>query len=291
MTVANFAPSLKRVLVYEGGKVNDPRDPGGKTNQGVIQRVYNGYRANIGKPPGDVYDMTTVERDAIYKRQFWDAIKGDRLPAGVDFAVFDGAVNSGSAQSVKWLQRALGITADGQMGEVTVDAAIAYPDHDKLIAAICDRRLAFMKALKIWSIYKGGWSARVAQVRKTGQAWASGSVEPNPIAFTGANKKATIDQAKSAPTKGPADAATGGGIVSGGVGTALESARSSLEPLTGTSNIIANIVVALVVAGVVLTAGGFAYGWFQRRREAERVDALDLTPVPAAPLAPEPEPA
>src|SRR6218665_304282 len=135
-----FADALARVLVHEGGYVNHPRDPGGATNFGVIQRVYDGYRERKGQPTRSVKDITEFEVKEIYDRQYWQAIKGDKLPLGVSYAVFDGAVNSGPGQSIKWLQRALGVTADGALGEVTLSAVKNHPDHLKLISDICDRR-------------------------------------------------------------------------------------------------------------------------------------------------------
>lgn len=95
--------------------------------------------------PRSVQKLTAPERDAIYRRQYWDAIKGDKLPAGVDYVVFDGAVNSGPKQSIKWLQRALGSAyrgqIDGVIGLATFAALEATEDHDALIDRICDRRM------------------------------------------------------------------------------------------------------------------------------------------------------
>src|SRR5688500_6264664 len=102
-----FEECLKLVLVHEGGYANHPKDPGGATNFGVTQRVYDGYRLKAGVAKRSVKEITKTEVSAIYKRQYWDLIDGDELPAGVDYVVFDGAVNSGCGQSVKWLQRAL----------------------------------------------------------------------------------------------------------------------------------------------------------------------------------------
>lgn len=101
MTETCFTRSMPRILAHEGGKVDDPADPGGRTNQGVIQRVYDAYRIRIGLTPRDVYVMEASERDAIYEDQYWRAIRGDDLPAGLDYVVFDGAVNSGPARSIK----------------------------------------------------------------------------------------------------------------------------------------------------------------------------------------------
>lgn len=133
-----FDRALPHVLIHEGGKVNHPKDPGGRTNRGITQRVYNAWRSKSNRPPRDVYQIDDMEVAAIYRFQYWDAVMGDRLPEGVGYVVFDGAVNSGPKQSIKWLQRALGSiytgAIDGVMGTITLDAVAAYDDHDDLVA-------------------------------------------------------------------------------------------------------------------------------------------------------------
>lgn len=277
MTAQNFARALSRALVHEGGFVNHPKDPGGATNNGVTQRVYDGFRDRRNLPKRSVAQITNDEVGEIYRRQYWDAIKGDALPDGVDYVVFDGAINSGPAQSVKWLQRALGtVKVDGALGEATLAAVEDYPDHDQLIALMIGRRLAFLQALGTWSTFGRGWVARVAQVKQIGQAWATGSVGPQPAFVLDGNVKATIDQAKPVPAKGAADAATGAGGGSVGLGALLEQVRQQLDPLAGSSAIIGNVVAALVVTGAVLAIGGFIYRSLAARRAAARADALDL---------------
>lgn len=276
----NFPRALARVLVHEGGKVDHPKDPGGRTNQGVIQRVYDGFRRNSKKPLQDVYLMTDAERDAIYRKQYWAAIQGDALPSGVDYVVFDGAVNSGPGQSIKWLQRALGITADGVIGAVTLEAVASFGDHDELIERICDRRVAFLKALKTWPTFGKGWQRRVDGVQQAGQAWASGSVDPKPAAFIqGANTKALIEDAKQAPGTGLAAAATGGGSSSIGLGAILQTAQEQLTPFSMAGDWIQTLVVILIIAGVAVAIGGAAWRFYSRQQRAKLSDALDLQPV------------
>src|ERR1700722_18553072 len=101
MATGNFTQALSQVLRHEGGVCDDPRDPGGRTNCGITQANYDVYRKSKGLPPHDVYLMADNERDDIYRTRYWDAVRGDQLPSGLDYVVFDGAVNSGVAQSVK----------------------------------------------------------------------------------------------------------------------------------------------------------------------------------------------
>ncbi|HWL05680.1 MAG TPA: glycoside hydrolase family 108 protein [Xanthobacteraceae bacterium] len=195
----NYSAALSRVLRHEGGFVHHPKDPGGATNQGIIQTTYDAYRRQRGLPTQSVRNLTSQERDAIYKTQYWDKIAGDRLPLGVDYVVFDGAVNSGVAQSVRWLQRALradGLYSgliDGLVGAKTLDGVDQHPDHDALIGSICDQRMAFLRDLKTWGTFGKGWTNRVREVRTGGQAWAMGSVPGKATAGAGAAKATEAD--------------------------------------------------------------------------------------------------
>lgn len=161
---ANFDRCLSLVLASEGGYVNSPHDLGGATCKGVTQRVYDSYRRNRGQACQTVRVITPAEVSDIYRVQFWNAVDGDQLPPGVDYAVFDPAVNSGVATGAKWLQRAVGVAQDGHIGQITL-AAVAKADPKVVINAICDRRLSFLEALHNWRYFGRGWKNRVAFVR------------------------------------------------------------------------------------------------------------------------------
>jgi len=160
----NFLNALKQVLVYEGGYVNNPNDPGGATNKGVTQAVYNQWRLSHGEAKQSVKFLTMQEVNALYKANYWDKVKGDDLADGVDMAVFDLAVNSGINRAIKMLQQVSGVTVDGIIGPATVAAANKNPQ--KTIAALCDARLKFLESLSTWQYFGKGWSARVASVEK-----------------------------------------------------------------------------------------------------------------------------
>lgn len=277
MTTSGFARALSRVLVHEGGYVNDPLDPGGATNKGITCRVYDAWRTRKGLPTRDVRQIEGREVAEIYRLQYWDAVKGDDLPAGLDYVLFDGAVNSGPSQSIKWLQRALGTVAvDGQIGQATLAAVAEHGRPAELVEKICDRRLAFLKALRTWPRFGRGWSTRVASVRKLGKSWVLG-VDGAPIdPDEKATRKGTITDARTIPGKGAADAATGGGLVTGGLGGVLETARQSLAPLTDALPMVGYIVAGLVVTSAVLTIAGYGYRWYAARKGSELADALDL---------------
>lgn len=170
----NFESALAAVLVHEGGYVNHPKDPGGATNKGVTWRTYNAWRKRQNLPERNVREITDREVAAIYRAQYWNAVRGDDLPSGVDYAVFDFAVNSGPARAAQFLQRIVGVTADGVIGELTV-AAGRKADPAKVITALCDNRLAWLKRLKTWSTFGRGWERRVVEVKTAALALARGA--------------------------------------------------------------------------------------------------------------------
>lgn len=185
MAASSFDAALARVLRHEGGFSDHPADPGGPTQQGVTQRVYDAYRARAGQPARSVRLLEESELRTIYRRQYWDAVRGDDLPVGLDYAVFDAAVNSGPAQAAKWLQRAAGADVDGQVGALTLQA-VAAGDPAKIAADVCARRLAMLRTLKTWPVFGKGWGRRVAEVRRVAVALASGAApEEDEVALFG----------------------------------------------------------------------------------------------------------
>lgn len=112
----------------------------------------------------DLRRITDAQVATIYRRQYWDAIAGAELPDGVDYAVFDFAVNSGPGRAAKYLQAVLGVAQDGKIGPATV-AAARSAGQASTIHSLCDKRLAFLKRLSTWPTFGKGWTKRVAGVR------------------------------------------------------------------------------------------------------------------------------
>lgn len=164
MTAENYDACYAITLKWEGGYVNHPKDPGGATNRGVIQRVYDGYRRRKGLPTQSVRAISDDEVREIYRTQYWNAVRGDDLPAGVDLAVWDFGVNSGPSRAIKYLQRILGVRQDGKIGEVTL-AAVAERDPRELAVKLCNDRLAFVMRLRTWPTFGKGWKRRIDSVR------------------------------------------------------------------------------------------------------------------------------
>jgi lysozyme family protein len=216
MAAGNFEKALSLVLVHEGGFSDDKHDPGGRTFQGIIQTEYDTYRRNKGLPMRDVIKLEPAERDEIYRGNYWDPSRAEVLPAGLDYVVFDGAVNSGLSRSVKWLQRALGsVPIDGHLGSITLAAVGQTADLHKLIETVCEARREFLRALSILP-YFPGLLIRVDDVQRTALAWASGAEPPPAAKPEKPAAKALQTTAKSAPATATGDvlaAASGGTLV------------------------------------------------------------------------------
>lgn len=164
----NFNACLSEILRHEGGYVNDPKDPGGETNMGISKRSY---------PTENIKGMTQARAAVIYKRDYWDAVRGDDLPAGFDLLAFDPAVNSGVSRGARWLQQALGVAADGKIGPATI-AAAKVAHAEAVIDRACDLRLAWLRTLKTWPRYGKGWTARVESIRAEAVLMAESKAPP-----------------------------------------------------------------------------------------------------------------
>ncbi|MER8375736.1 glycosyl hydrolase 108 family protein [Mesorhizobium sp. M1406] len=159
----NFARALALVLKSEGGWSDNPADPGGATMKGVTLANFRRYvKADATK--ADLRSIGDAQLATIYRRFYWDAVLGAELPNGVDFAVFDFAVNSGPGRAAKYLQAAVGVAQDGRIGPATLAAVEAKP-AGVIIDALCDARLAFLKRLPTWATFGRGWSDRIKSVR------------------------------------------------------------------------------------------------------------------------------
>lgn len=161
----NFGPSLIKLLNpdREGGFVNHPKDPGGMTNLGVTQRAWAEW---VGHPVSEkeMRALTVEKVSLFYKRKYWDKVAGDLLPAGLDHAVFDFAVNSGPGRAAKFLQELLGVTPDGAIGPQTLKALAKY-DPKLLVEQYLQARQDFLEGLETFTTFGNGWSRRVSEVK------------------------------------------------------------------------------------------------------------------------------
>jgi lysozyme family protein len=160
---SNFEDCLARVLASEGGFVNHPKDPGGMTNLGCTKAVWEEF---VGHPvsEADMRALTPEMVAPLYRRKYWDKVSGDQLPKGLDYAVFDAAINSGPGRAVKWLQEVAGTPVDGSIGPKTLSAVNAFSPLE-IIAQYNDKRLQFLESLPTWPTFGKGWGNRVAHVQ------------------------------------------------------------------------------------------------------------------------------
>lgn len=177
---SNYEEALAAVLKHEGGFSNHPSDPGGATMRGVTQAVYDSYRVNQLRAKQSVAKIADRELQEIYRKKYWDVVRGDDLPAGVDYAVFDYAVNSGPAKAVMEMQRVVHVADDGVLGPITLKA-VNGSDAPITINYLCDARLAFLRKLSIWGTFGKGWESRVKGVRALALSMAKDSAIPDPV--------------------------------------------------------------------------------------------------------------
>jgi len=161
---ANFFKSLDMVLKHEGGFVDHPEDPGGATNKGITHKTYSDF---LGRPLEDVDELKNIPDEhvqLIYKQGYWDKVKGDELPSGVDFCIFDWAVNSGPSRAAKALQKAVMAAQDGAIGPKTLEAVKEYSAED-IIEAVTKEREAFYRSLRTFNTFGKGWLRRNKETR------------------------------------------------------------------------------------------------------------------------------
>jgi lysozyme family protein len=163
MMLSNWPAALALVLKSEGGFVNHKFDPGGMTNLGVTRNVWRDWvKRDVDE--AEMRSLTPELVTPLYKARYWDACKCDDLPRGVDYCVFDAAVNMGSGRAAKLLQAALGVTADGAIGRATIAAATAA-DPVELLEAFSLGKEAFYQSLPTFATFGKGWLNRVAHVQ------------------------------------------------------------------------------------------------------------------------------
>ncbi len=162
---SRFDACLPIILKHEGGYVDHPADPGGATNLGITHITLAAHR---GKPvtKQDVRNLTKAEAAEIYRASYWNAVRADALPPGLDLAVFDFAVNSGPGRAAKTLQRVLGVPQDGVIGPQTLAAIGRAPGVATIIMDLCDARMMFLRGLPTFGTFGKGWTRRVNEIEE-----------------------------------------------------------------------------------------------------------------------------
>jgi lysozyme family protein len=248
MAATSYDASLQRLLIHEGGYSNHPADPGGPTNFGITIGDYRRY-VKPDATASDVRAMRLEEAKAIYRSKYWDAMRCDDLPAGLDYAVFDYGVNSGIGRAGNVLRRILHLPATTSSVTGDVTRAAEAVDAKQAIAALCDERLTFLQHLRTWPVFGRGWGRRVAEVKAAALAMADAA---------GKGAKAP---AASAPGKGAAkpknavrNSTIGGAIVAGG---------AAVAPSHGTAITITVLIMTIVIA----VGAWFFWRWRHRQKQ------------------------
>jgi lysozyme family protein len=187
----NFSISLLFTLKSEGGFSDDPHDPGGATMKGVTLEVYRDYKGNSELTAADLKRITDAEISDIYMSRYWAKVRAEELPDGIDLSVFDMGVNAGPATSIKLLQRALGVTADGIFGPITLAAVSAAAPH-ALVQTLYQRQITYYRSLSTFKYFGKGWTRRCQGRRQAALALIA-TVEA--IALSPAPAKAFVGNA------------------------------------------------------------------------------------------------
>ena len=168
--MSNFNKCLEIVLHHEGGYVNHPKDPGGMTNMGVTKRVYEEW-VGYSVSKNTMQNLKEEDVAPIYEKNYWDRIKGDQLPNGLDLCVFDFGVNAGTGRAAKYLQAMIGTVADGGIGPNTLaklDEFIKSNTLTETIRLYQDERQDYYESLSTFKTFGKGWTRRVNETTEFG---------------------------------------------------------------------------------------------------------------------------
>lgn len=261
---------------------DDPDDTGGRTGCGILQREYDPWRKARGLPARDVWRIDDAEIDELYRAQYWQAVQAERLPAGVDLMVFDFGVNCGVGTAIRRLQRALGVKADGHLGQVTI-AAVERAEPADLIAKLRATREDYHRQCKTFWKHGKNWLARTKRVANASLAMI-GALPPKKLLSVvdyAPDEEATAPKSKmSDPADNMAASSTGNTAATlgsgSGVGIAVEFGQAAKRATEGGATATLQSVLIELSTSVtfwlaVATVLGAAYIWFERRRAMRRV--------------------
>ncbi len=138
-----FEDALKFVLKWEGGFTDHPKDPGGATNKGITQRVYDDYKKSKKHPKINVKHILDFEVREIYETRYWDLVRAKWLKAPLGLVMFDTAVNFGPAGAIRRLQKALKLKITGTWTQEISD-----------VIHTCDARMVALEICKLRKIWR-----------------------------------------------------------------------------------------------------------------------------------------
>lgn len=241
MAAESYEQSLTRLLRDEGGYTDHPADPGGPTNFGItLSDARRYWKGNA--TAADMRAMPQSIARRIYREHYWNALRCDELPPGVDYAVFDYGVNSGVGRAGKVLRRLLRLSDRSSAVSDEVIAAANASAPNALVVALCAERLAFLRSLKTFSVFGRGWTARVDGVRLAAMAMAQRRA-PAPMA----EKRKDTSSAKAVvPATVPAGTASAGAVIAAGAASAAATSRWEIAVLVAIAAALAAVAVFLI---------------------------------------------
>jgi lysozyme family protein len=265
MAASTYDDALRRLLKHEGGYSDHPSDPGGPTNFGITLADVRRY-VKPDATAQDVRDLSLAQAKAIYRTRYWDALRCDELPRGVDYAAFDYGVNSGPARAARVLCAIAGRPASSTIDDAALNA-IRAGDARALVASLCDERLAFLRRLKTWPVFGTGWSRRVADVRAAALAMAASATPDR-------SRQAAPQPAGKAivPINKTAQRTATGGAIAAGTAAAQQAHHNGAAPVV--------IAAILVCTALLAIAVWLFWRWRQRRRQ-QTPQFLPLVPAKA----------
>lgn len=263
MASHRYAAVMVQIYKHEGGYVDHPRDPGGATNMGITHITLSRWR---GKPvtKQDVRNLTKAEADEIYRANYWNPIKGDQLPGGVDFSVMDFGVNSGTGRSARYLQAVVGAAQDGVIGPKTLEA-VAKRDPVDVVKRHCAKRLGFLQALTNWATFGRGWLRRVTEVEALAVRWAA---EDRGKTTHEVHQELRKEEIKAK------DASNAQGVGAGGSGAAGTGTGAATGPDVTTLNTSDIVSMGVVVLFIALAAWLFVRFVINRDRSKAYAEAV-----------------
>lgn len=167
--MTDFERALGIILRFEGGKVDDPQDPGGRTAYGITQRTYDSYRDGHSLPRRDVWLIEPGEYEQIYRQMYWLAAHCDGLPWPLSLIHFDEAVNAGVSRAILLLQKSVGAATDGVWGPATAAAARAAGDvgaYRYLLLRVFYYNSLDVGHPELTKFLTGGWLGRIESLYK-----------------------------------------------------------------------------------------------------------------------------
>tara|TARA_B100000927_G_scaffold281887_1_gene267875 strand:- start:4052 stop:4591 length:540 start_codon:yes stop_codon:yes gene_type:complete len=169
MAAENYEKCLELILHHEGGYVDHPEDPGGETNMGVTKKVYEAWCMDQDLHQKEMKDLEFQDVAPIYKQNYWDRVKGDQLPDGLDLCIFDFGVNAGTGRAAKFIQSIIGTAVDGGIGPNTLkalDMYVATEGLESTIDAYQEKRQEYYESLSTFKTFGKGWTRRVDETTK-----------------------------------------------------------------------------------------------------------------------------